>query len=193
MSSDPVEVGLVVTGVDLDDESTLSVIARELDDLLWSESAGVVTATVFAESDPAHVALEAAARIRRALPRAHVVRVAPDLVSISTIASRVGVTRQAVRLWVTSSSSTTPFPPPFTVLEPDGKPVRLWRWADVTPWLDEVKGLSFERLPSAEDIALIDARLAGLPRTGRDWSPFGPSVLTPTPHKHTVRVVRRGA
>lgn len=182
MSPEPVEVGLVVTEVDLDDEATQSIIARELDDLLWSESSGVVTATVFAATDTVQDTLEAAARIHRALPEAQVVRVAPELVSISSIAARVGVTRQAVRQWV-SSHSSTPFPTPFAVLEPDDKPMKIWRWAEVTPWLHEVKGLSFERLPTPPEVAAVDAHLAATPRPDRNWTPFGPAVLTSTTHE----------
>lgn len=168
MSADVVEVNLVVAGVDLADERTLAAVAADLDDFLWSGEGGTAVATVFAESDAVAEADRAAARIETALPGAQVVRVQPDLVTMSGIADRVGVSRQAVRLWVTGEA-TPAFPAPFAVLEPQAKPVKVWRWADVTPWLWEVKGLEFERLPSAAQVAAIDARLAHRGSEAGSW------------------------
>lgn len=199
MSATPTEVSVVVEGLDLDDEAILDVLAQHFDDLLFSESAGIVTATVMVESDPIRAALEAADRIRDAFPDVRVPRVDPDLVTVSAIATRVGVSRQAVRQWVTGPASTpfpTPFPTPFAALEPEGKPMKVWRWADVTPWLAQVKGLAFESLPTPQQMAAIDAGLGASRSSSNRWgaAPYGPSLVhaavVPPP---TVRVVTRGA
>ena len=100
MPDQPVEVSLVVSGVNLDDDDTLERIADHLDDLLWTETSGMVLATVFADADAVPAALNAATRITQALPHATVTHVDPDLVTITTIAERTGVSRQAVRKWV---------------------------------------------------------------------------------------------
>lgn len=42
-----------------------------------------------------------------------------------------------------TGAAPAPFPAPFGVLEPEGKPMKVWRWADVPPWLAQVKGLVF--------------------------------------------------
>lgn len=161
MTGQCVEVPLVVIGVDLADDATAARLGGSLDDMLWSKAGGAVIATVFASSDPVHAAVSAARRICRVEPTAAVVRVHPDLVTIPAIAARVGVSRQAVQQWV-AGSGPRPFPVPFASLEPEAKSVKVWRWADVTPWLHGVKGLTFEALPTSGQIAHIDAALGDL-------------------------------
>lgn len=161
MTSAPVEVPLVVSGVDLDDDCTLDIIARHLDDQLWAEAGGIVTATVFTEGDPVLAALDAATRITTALESAAVDHVYPDLVSITSIAQRVGVSRQAARKWVTASAAA-PFPQPYGVLDGEGRPVRVWRWSDVAAWLASTKGWTAEMRVDSDAAARIDAQLQTL-------------------------------
>lgn len=190
MFTDPLEIQLVVHGIDLDDEPTLAILSQRFDDILWAESAGTATATVLSETDPVADALAAAQRIQAALPHVLVTRVKPDLVTTSAIAARVGVKRQAVYQWVTGSASTR-FPAPFAVLEPEGKPVKVWRWLDVVPWLQEVKSLAFEPLPTSSQVAAINAALAASVRPTR-WTPapFVPAtVLAVAAQQPRVRVV----
>ncbi|WP_157551432.1 hypothetical protein [Kineosphaera limosa] len=148
-------------GVDLEDHATAARLGQVLDDLLWSQAGGSVIATAFTESDPVHAALSATRRIHSFEPSARVVRVHPDLVTIPAIAARVGVSRQAVQQWVAGGGSRL-FPAPYASLEPEVKPIKVWRWADVTPWLWEVKGLAFEALPTPPQVARIDAELCRL-------------------------------
>ena len=62
-----------------------------------------------------------------------VVRVADaGLVSMTDIASRVGRTRESVRLLITSARGPGGFPAPVT--DPRSR-YRLWRWSDVAHWL----------------------------------------------------------
>ncbi len=180
--SHPIEIPLVVTGVNLDDHATLDTLAQQLDDLLWTESAAGVTATVFADADPTAAALHAARRIYVVFPHALVQRVDPDLVTVSAIASRVGVSRQAVQQWV-SANRIPLFPAPFDVLEPEEKPVKVWRWAEVTPWLREVKGLEFEHLLAADQVPKVDAALIDLRRGDSEWR-----ETTLAPHAWRSRV-----
>ncbi|MXY26523.1 MAG: DNA-binding protein [Acidobacteria bacterium] len=64
---------------------------------------------------------------------AEVVRVADaGLVSMTDIATRIGRTRESVRLLVTGARGPGGFPPPVT--DPRGR-YRLWRWSDVANWL----------------------------------------------------------
>ena len=165
MSPEPIVVNLVVSGVDLCSVDILDTLAQRLDDLLWSESAGTVIATVFAQTDPVDAALDAARRIRCVVAGASVTRAHPDLVTTTAIADRVGVSRQAVHQWVTGRASTQ-FPEPYAVLEPEGKPVKVWRWGDVTPWLHAAKSLTFEPLPSPAQVASIDAQVSSIHQGG---------------------------
>ncbi|MDO5286498.1 MAG: hypothetical protein Q4G45_06695 [Actinomycetia bacterium] len=64
---------------------------------------------------------EAGARVRRLLE---------DLVTRSTIASRTGVTPQAVGLWVRGERQRTAFPAPYNPATGG-----LWLWGEVNQWL----------------------------------------------------------
>lgn len=74
----------------------------------------------------------AATEFARALEDAgvRVERMDLDLVNQAEIASRCGVSRQAVSKWVATQSVTNPFPAVYTLA---GGP--LWAWSSVNEWL----------------------------------------------------------
>lgn len=195
MNTQPVEIPLVVTGVDLNDEATLEHLGESCDDMVWAASGGAVTATVYADADVVDAAVDAARRIRAAVAGARAVRVDPDLVTIPGIATRVGVSRQAVQQWA-AGGGAHPFPEPFNVLQPENKPVKVWRWADITPWLWHAKGLAFEHLPTGRQAARIEAALTPESETDSMWrsARLVPHLMrVRTPHRPSVRTMREGA
>jgi hypothetical protein len=74
-----------------------------------------------------------------------IVRVDRDLVDAPEIASRLGVTRQAVNLWAKGTRGSA-FPHPIG--SPGGK--RIWTWGQITEWaaredrLDEPRSLTLD-------------------------------------------------
>lgn len=86
----------------------------------------------------------------------HVQRVYEDIVSRSQIADRLGITRQAVGLWIRGQRQAARLFPEPHVLGGGG----LWLWADVHEWL-RVGGLDHDEVsyPSAMDIACLNTLL----------------------------------
>ena len=78
-----------------------------------------------------------------------VVRIADaGFVSMADIASRIGRTREGMRLLITGARGPGGFPPPVT--DPRSR-YRLWRWSDVAHWLTKHLG---EELATADDEVL---------------------------------------
>jgi len=156
-------VPLHVVGVDLMDECTLSVIGERLSDLEWASSDGRVLATLHTDkqdpTDVAAVTVQAVRRILHALPRATLVEIDQDLVSTSDIAHRVGVSREAVRLWVDGRRGPGDFPPPA------GSPgsSKVWRWARVAEWLARNYKIDFgDSFLSDKEIAQVHCAIFGV-------------------------------
>ncbi|WP_203336705.1 helix-turn-helix transcriptional regulator [Nocardioides limicola] len=118
------------------------------------ERAGQIIVTVYVEGptaiDAAHAAIDKLERLN-----VSVCHVDSDLVDASEIASRLGVTRQAVQLWATGKRGKG-FPRP--VGSPGGK--RIWTWGEVVAWAranqhsDEASGLS------RDELTIVNAHLA---------------------------------
>jgi hypothetical protein len=129
-------IPLRVSGVDLEDDQTIEVIGASLSDLTWYELAGAVVATLRVDcNEPVGAAVEAARRILHSLPGSDVTQVEQEIVAISDIASRLGISREAVRLWVEGRRGPGNFPGPEGVVS-NGKS-KVWFWADVNKWLEE--------------------------------------------------------
>lgn len=129
-----IRIPLRVSGVDLDDDGTLELLGEQLADLAWSESDGMVLATLSTSAkNPIAAAVEAARRIGRTLPKADVLDVDQELVSASDIAFRLGVSREAVRLWVEGKRGPGNFPPHVGAVG-NGK-YKVWPWAVVHAWV----------------------------------------------------------
>lgn len=160
-------VDIQVQQLDLDDDATLACLER-FDNATFGKASGVPIMTVYVEDGQAVVAtvVQAARTLANKVPGANAVRVHLDLVCVSDIADRVGVSREAVRKW--TSAVHTPFPQPLDVV---GQDMRVWRWVDVVAWLLDAKGIDMdEDLPSGGDIAHIDACLAKVPdHTSQTW------------------------
>ncbi len=156
-----IAVRLQVEGVDLDDDLTNDLLAERFSDYLWSSVEGLVTMTVFIEEgDVVSHVIDAARCVENAIKGANVRRVHRDLVTQSDIASRVGVSREAIRKW-THRGGDKPFPAPFDTVGGDTRPSKVWQWSDVVAWLEDVYCIEMhEDLPDEETVAHIDACLA---------------------------------
>ena len=99
-------------------------------------------------------------QITLAFPQVVAESVYRDLVSLSDIADRVGVTKEAVRKW--TMLTTTPFPHQFSTI---GAGQKVWDWIDVYDWLTQVKKFDMEDefLPTRKQVIAIDAYLARIP------------------------------
>lgn len=86
--------------------------------------------------------------IESSVPALNVLRVEPEeLVTASAIASRIGRTRESVRLWIEGKRGPGGFPPPVAWIE--GR-TRLWRWAEVSQWLSA----TLNQTPSTDSATL---------------------------------------
>ncbi len=154
-----IRIPLRVSGVDLDDDVTLELLGNHLSDLTWSErDGGVVAALHTSAKNPVAAALEAARRITHVLPDAKVLDVDQELVSASDIASRLGVSREAVRLWVEGLRGPGGFPRPVGTVG-NGKS-KVWQWLAVNSWLQANYHIGDdEHHISAQQIAELNAHL----------------------------------
>lgn len=131
-----IRIPLRVSGVDLDDDVVLDLLGQHLSDVTWSEFGGVVLATLHATAtNPVASAVEVARRISHVLPGAEVLDVDLELVSVSDIASRLGVSREAVRLWAEGRRGPGNFPLPMGTV--GGGKSKVWPWARVHRWVRE--------------------------------------------------------
>ena len=126
---------LIVDGSDLQSESHIdSLFEAGCDDATVGRVDGVQYIDFDREAESLAEAIIAAVRDVEKVEGVQVTRVADaGLVSMTDIASRLGRTRESVRLFVTGARGPGGFPPPVT--DPRGR-YRLWRWSDVTHWLE---------------------------------------------------------
>lgn len=121
------------------------------------ERMGRIAVSVYEESDSGIDAAMALIEQLEAIGFS-IKRVDPDLVDAAEVATRLGVTRQAVSLWAKGSRGDS-FPHPVGF--PSGK--RIWAWGQITEWAHE-SGKAFDEptVPalSLDEAALVDAYLA---------------------------------
>jgi hypothetical protein len=160
-------VTVIFDGVDLESDSVLEALSND-PELYWSSESDISSASAVVEADSALAAADSViVRTLFLVPTARPLRLDEDLVSTPDIASRIGVTREAVRKWANGSRGDFPMPR-GTV----GGGIRVWRWAEVNEWLRRILGLGdAEAFPS--DLELAEARLLFMhrsrPHSGLEW------------------------
>jgi hypothetical protein len=178
------KIVLNVRNVDLNDDETLATLAEHLDDLGWESIEGKVTATLYTDSaDAVGAALDVAHSIEKHLPKAAVVRVDEQLVAVSDIADRVGMTSEGVRLWTAGKRRNVgpAFPPPRGQVSQGRTVMKVWAWADVLCWLRAQYQLDPEegvRYPSDREVAELNAALYGRADEQDQWRPSGETAYT---------------
>lgn len=156
------KVVLCVEGIDLDDDETLDIIGLHLNDLVWSSVGNDVRVAVLTSSaDPVAAVVTVARDIECRLVGARVTRVDEQFVTTREIADAVGLTREAVRLWVRGHRrSESPFPRPraHLAVSSSGNTTKVWAWADVVSWMRE----SYDVDPEPGILYLGDRDVAAL-------------------------------
>lgn len=151
------EFTLVIEGLSVDDpEHDQRLAASGAEDAMLFEQDGATYAAFYRDAPSAWIAVvRAVDAIQDAYPLARVMYLDPDLVSTSDVAQRVGLTRQAVGLYVSGARGPGTFPRPEGVVS-NGQ--RVWRWAAVREWFVTSKGvraqLEDDALPVPVDEAL---------------------------------------
>ena len=137
---------LIVDGPDLQDASLIdAVFEAGCDDAAIGRIDGIQYADFDREAVTLDQAILSAVVDIERIDGVHVVRIADaGLVSMADISSRIGRTREGVRLLITGARGPGGFPPPIT--DPRSR-YRLWRWSDVALWFTRSLG---EELSDAE-------------------------------------------
>jgi hypothetical protein len=147
-------LNVVFSGIDFDDDDVFEALAS-FRNIVWRAQGAYAFATATLEATSA---LEAAAlvvqQVTTCVASASPIRLDEDLVAIPDIASRLGVTREAVRLWANGARHSN-FPLPRGVV---GNGIKVWTWSDVNGWLRQNLNLGDpEEFPTAHEAALINS------------------------------------
>jgi hypothetical protein len=147
-------LNIVFSGVDFDDDDVFEALA-EAPNLVWRAQGRYAFATAIVDAASALKAADLVTyQVTKCVPSARPIRLDEDLVAIPDVASRVGVTREAVRNWANGTRHAN-FPLPRGVV---GDGIKVWAWSDVNRWLRENLNLGDpEDFPTAHDAALINA------------------------------------
>ncbi len=164
---------LIVDGTDLQSEPSIDALFEAgCDDATVGQVDGVQYVDFDREAESLGEAIISAVRDVEKVDGVQVTRVADaGLVSMTDIATRLGRSRESVRLLVTGARGPGGFPAPVT--DPRGR-YRLWRWSDVTRWL--TTRLGDDTLPDDHFVTAINASLE-LRRYQHEFSGAGRSSL----------------
>jgi hypothetical protein len=153
-------VTLRVVGLDMESDATIEKLSEELSDISWMRRDGLTLATLRVDGEnPVASASEIARRITYILPGVEIDGVDEDLVGISDIAGRIGVSRETVRLWTAGERGPGNFPAPRGSLGGSSRgSIRVWDWPSVNAWLAEHYELGDEELYlSSKQVAELNA------------------------------------
>lgn len=175
-------VRVQVHHLDLADAAVVDRLGA-FDNVTFDSVDGLSHVTVHVEDGQSVVdtVLETTRRLANTVAGANAVRVDPDLVTISDIAGRVGVSREAVRQW--THGTRKPFPSQFDTI---GADQRVWRWVEIVEWLEWAKAIDMdEDLPTLADIDHLNACLQRVPDV---WERTGmtPLVRSRALHVHAA-------
>ena len=143
---------LIIDGPDLQGKRLIDrLFEAGCDDATVGYSNGVQYVDFDREAEALDDAILSAVDDLETLEGVEVIRIADaGLASLTDIATRVGRTRESVRLLVSGTRGPGKFPKPVT--DPRSR-YRLWRWSDVASWFNEYRG----ELP-----AIADEKLAAM-------------------------------
>ncbi len=169
-----IEVPIRVLNLDLEDEVAEDVLVRVLGDFLVTGEGDSTVLSIF--TNPTNVAKEALKTVRtlkEELPQVTFLGVDRDLVGLSDIGLRVGLSREAIRKW----SRLATFPLAQDTIGESGQ--RVWMWTEVVSWIREHKGINLEdQLPTVAQIQEIDYFLNAPTQntTARVLEPWGSKI-----------------
>ena len=172
---------LIVEGPDLQDEPHIDALFEAgCDDAAVGRSDGVQYVDFDREAGTLDTALLSAVDDLETLEGVEVVRIADaGLASLADIATRLGRTRESVRLLVSGARGPGGFPAPVT--DPRSR-YRLWRWSDVERWFADRFG---EEMPASQDkiAAALNAALE-FRHHRRSLAPESPMTLRQLVGRH---------
>lgn len=154
------KVSLMVVGRDLFDESVDDTLLEIFDyAILVTQRGRNQVFSIFVDDEiVVKEAVDAARKIEQHVVGAKVVGVERDPVTVSDIAQRVNVSREAVRKW----SNTQGFPVADGYL--DSASMEFWSWTKISDWLWESRSIDMEdKLPTMTQLADIDHYLNDKP------------------------------
>lgn len=127
------EFSVHVTGLDIENKPQLNQLKSDTITVVPFASDGLIMLGIgLAAESPESAFNEFKSFLNKYANNIKIKRVDLDLVSLSQIAERLDVTREAVRLWATGERRQD-FPIPFTSA---GQSL-LWAWSEVFDWLTE--------------------------------------------------------
>lgn len=162
-----VEVSLRIRGIDLEDESIDEIILENFPATLWSSTDQISTVTMFVDTDDIVAQVEKIAMdLETKISGLKVLGVYRDLVGVSDIANRAGVSREAARKWAIGED----FPEAEDFIS--AARMKVWAWAEVVAWLKDHRGVDLGlELPSTATMKQIDYVLARVRVVSRSWNP----------------------
>jgi hypothetical protein len=134
------EFSVHINGFDWSDEAVISKLVGDQFALVPFASEGLSMFRVATSAMTAEQALKGLRLfLNDQLPQIRIIRIDPELVSLSQISEQIDVTREAVRLWARGERREG-FPTPYTS---SGQSL-LWAWSQIFDWLsdEEVRGLA---------------------------------------------------
>lgn len=152
-------IPLRIHGLTMSDDDAAFSLYEQWGAELQLKNEVTILSLVISDPDVVAAVAELIAQITLEFPTIAFDSVDRDLVSLSDIADRIGVTKEAVRKW--THLTTTPFPAQFATI---GTGQKVWDWIDVYDWLVQVKNFDPEEecLPAPRHVIAIDAFLAGV-------------------------------
>lgn len=152
-------IGFIFEGLDIDDPTQIESLAdADVVTAEWIDAQRSRLTAVVTHDDAVLAALHFVDAVRHAVETAVPVAVDRDLVSVTDIADRVEVTREAVRHWSAGRRRAGRFPAP--VGTPSGS--KVWEWSQVHSWLRENLGIwDGLEMPMHEEYATIEHLLHG--------------------------------
>jgi predicted DNA-binding transcriptional regulator AlpA len=175
------QITLSYENIDVEDLDQLELIANEAPEVHVNSVDGNVC--VFAILTD-HCSTDAAEKLIDAVHRANEVampiRAKFELLTIPDIAAKVGLNREAVRLWTTGKRGPGAFPIPTDVV---GDRMKVWAASDVYDWL-VTAGIP---IPAGRPLGLNEVTDANrmIERKRRDWA--GQPYLVAANEWHTAK------
>lgn len=150
-------LNIVFSGIDFDDDEAFEALA-DLHGVVWHGQGSIAYATGIIDALSATKAAELLARdVCSRVPSARPIRLDEDLVGLTDIANRIGVTSEAVRNWATGNRRAH-FPLPRGIV---GAGIKVWKWAEVSVWLRDNFLLGDDNeFPTGKETVDIDALFA---------------------------------
>lgn len=147
-------IEVIFGGLDIDDDAQIDALTDAGVMTAEPMDAGLVRMSAVVEhANAVDAALEFIESVVTAVPSATAIRAERDLVSVTDIAHRVGLTREAVRHWSSGKRRSGEFPAP--VGSPSGS--KIWEWSSVHSWLRTNLGIWDElELPAHADFSKLD-------------------------------------